>query len=246
MSQAQRSPLEAGWPCIGTDESGKGDYLGPLVVAGLCLDEQEARALSAQGVMDCKRLTDRRVRELAARIRKICGPDRFSEVILPPETYNRLYEEMKREGKNLNALLAWGHARAIENILQRTPCGLIVADQFGDERLIRSRLSKVFHDLNPRLIQRPRAEENLAVAGASILARDRFLAWMQEASERQALPLPRGASPAVVAAARALVEREGPDALRRVAKLHFRTTQEVLRESRARSVLQDGADIRNA
>ena len=216
-------------PCIGTDESGKGDYLGPLVVAGACLDEPAANYLSVRGVMDCKRLTDRRVKELSTKIREICGPKRFSEVVLPPETYNRLYEDMKREGKNLNTLLGWGHARVIENILNMTPCPLIVADQFGDENLIRSRLSSAFNNIKPKLIQRPRAETHISVAAASILARDRFIRWMEDASHRLGGALPKGASSAVTEAAQSIVTRYGPDELRKVAKLHFRTTREVLK-----------------
>ncbi len=217
------------WPCLGTDESGKGDYLGPLVVAGACLDEPAARTLSGLGVMDCKRLTDRRVTDLAAKVREVCGPKRFAEVEVTPEAYNRLYEEMKREGKNLNALLAWAHVRVIENVLKQTSCDRVIADQFGDERLIRSRLRAAFPDRKLTLIQRHRAEDHIAVAAASVLARARFLAWMGEASGRYGMSLPKGASSAVTEAARAFVAKHGSSELRQVAKLHFRTTQEVMK-----------------
>lgn len=225
----QLTLFDPDWPCLGTDESGKGDYLGPLVVAGACLDEPAARTLSGLGVMDCKRLTDRRVTDLAAKIRKVCGPKRFAEVEIPPETYNRLYEDMKREGKSLNTLLAWGHVRVIENVLKQTACRRIIADQFGDERLIRSRLKAAFPGLKLTLIQRHRAEDHIAVAAASVLARARFLAWMEEASGRYAMPLPKGASAAVTDAARAFIAKHGSVELRKIAKLHFRTTREVLK-----------------
>ena len=224
----QPTLFDMDWPCLGTDESGKGDYFGPLVVAGACLDESSAQALSGLGVMDCKRLTDRRVAELAGNIREVCGPKRFAEVELPPEVYNRLYEDMKREGKNLNALLAWGHVRAIEDVLKQTACHQIVADKFGDERLIRSRLTAAFPGRKLNLIQRPRAEEHPSVAAASVLARARFLAWMARASEEYGAPIPKGAT-AVTEAGRRFVAQHGPEALRKVAKLHFRTTQEVLK-----------------
>jgi len=224
----QPTLFDTSWPCLGTDESGKGDYFGPLVVAGACLDEASAEKLSGLGVMDCKRLTDRRVAELAEKIREVCGPKRFAEVEIPPETYNRLYEDMKREGKNLNALLAWGHVQAIENVFKQGACHQIIADKFGDERLIRSRLTAAFPGRKLNLIQRPRAEEHPAVAAASVLARARFLAWMARASKEYGMALPKGAT-TVKEAARGFVEKHGSEALRQVAKLHFRTTQEVLR-----------------
>jgi ribonuclease HIII len=179
--------------------------------------------------MDCKRLTDRRVTDLAAKVREVCGPKRFAEVEIPPEAYNRLYGDMKREGKNLNALLAWGHVRVMENVLKQTPCHRIIADQFGDERLIRSRLKVAFPNRKINLIQRHGAEDHTAVAAASVLARARFLAWMTRTSERYGMTFPKGASAAVTEAARALVAKQGPEELRKVAKLHFRTTQEVLK-----------------
>lgn len=215
-------------PHIGTDESGKGDYFGPMVVAGVLIDATTKDKLEALGVRDSKLLSDKRCRELASQIRTICGP-RCEEVELTPDRYNTRYEEFHREGKNLNHLLAWGHARAIESLLDRFPCAHAVADQFGDEKYILSRLMQKGRQLN--LKQITKGERYIAVAAASILARDRFLTRMDKLSQEYSVALPKGASDAVLGAARDIVSRKGPEELRKVAKLHHKTTEKILKAS---------------
>ena len=212
-------------PYIGTDESGKGDYFGPLVVAAVLVDAEVQGRLEALGVKDSKLLSDKRCRELASQIRAICA-GKYAEVEIPPQRYNELYESFRREGKNLNHLLAWAHARAIENLLERHPCSHAVADQFGDEGYIRSRLMEKGRQL--KLVQVPRAERYLAVAAASILSRERFLSRLEKLSEKYGIGLPKGASHNVAEAARSMVKRDGPEELKKVAKLHHRTTEKVL------------------
>ena len=119
---------------IGTDESGKGDYFGPLVCAAVCVDEAGAGTLRSIGVRDSKTCTDGEIRELAEKIRELCA-GKFEIIEISPERYNTLYGELSREGKNLNTMLAWGHARAIEELLKKVDCTVAIADQFGDERL---------------------------------------------------------------------------------------------------------------
>lgn len=212
-------------PHVGTDESGKGDYFGPLVVGGVMMEAATREQLAALGIRDSKKLGDARCRELAAGIRRICV-DRYREVIIPPARYNTLYEEFRREGRNLNHLLAWAHARAIESLLAGVPCKLAVADQFGNENYIRSRLMNKGREIE--LIQEHRGERYLAVAAASILARDRFLEYLERLSKEAGLPLPKGAGPPVVTAARKYVERHGVDKLPEVAKMHYKTTVQVV------------------
>lgn len=213
------------FPYIGTDESGKGDYFGPLVVAAVWADKSTQEELEELGVRDSKSLSDRRCRELAAKIRDLFK-SKYEEVEIPPERYNSLYEQFKREGKNLNHLLAWGHARALENLLARYTSQYAVADRFGDEKYILSRLMERGKSL--QLEQTPKAERYPAVAAASILARDRFLSRLQSIAHQVGVELPKGAAPAVVDAARAIIDRSGPTALRKVAKMHFKTTCAVL------------------
>lgn len=209
---------------IGTDESGKGDYFGPLVAAGMYVDAAVAAELAALGVADSKTLSDKTNLHLAAEIRRRY-PGRYEIVEIPPERYNALYEQMKQEGKNLNSLLAWGHARVLENLLSRCPCSFAVTDKFADQRYVEQRLFARGRQLT--LVQRPRAERNVAVAAASILARERFLAGLARLSAAYGLSLPKGAAPPVVAAARQLVAKGGYQVLRQVAKLHFKITAEV-------------------
>jgi ribonuclease HIII len=226
-------------PWIGSDESGKGDYFGPLVACAVWVDDRTLGLLDTLGVRDSKALSDAQNRRLAQEVRLICrtdGPpggttdhtDRFAEVIVPPDRYNALYDQFRREGKNLNALLAWGHARAIETVLQNAPAAHAIVDQFADARYIRDRLASRDATKALDVVQLPRAEANLAVAAASVLSRDRFLGWLEHAARQHGVRLPKGASDEVEAAARQLVQRHGPDLLGKVAKLHFKTTQRVL------------------
>lgn len=212
-------------PHIGTDESGKGDYFGPLVVAGVWVDESLQSALARLGVKDSKQLSDAQCQKLAASIREMC-PGNFQVIEILPEKYNQLQAQLLREHKTLNHLLAWGHARAIESLLSRRACGQAIADQFGDEKYIESKLMEKGRTL--RLHQTPKAERFIAVAAASVLARDHFLSRLNQLGNEAGIVLPKGASPAVVEAAKRIVQIRGADALRQFAKLHFKTTASVL------------------
>ena len=204
---------------IGIDESGKGDYFGPLVIAAVHVTPENEPDLRLVGPRDSKRMSDGRVLEMAPDIKVIC---RHSVVAIGPQRYNELYKKIG----NLNKLLAWGHARALENILAETDCGLAISDQFGDERLIQQALLDKGKRI--RLIQRHKAEDDLAVAAASVLARAEFLLRLKRLSEEIGTTLPKGASNAVELAARMVIKKHGQEALERVAKLHFKTTQAVI------------------
>lgn len=216
--------VEVPLPHIGTDESGKGDYFGPMVIAGVLMDSATQKSLSELGVRDSKLLTDKRCRDLAAKIRNLL-PGKYHEVEIVPESYNRLYDEFKSEGKNLNHLLAWGHARAIESLLQKEACSHAIADQFGDESYIRSKLMDKGKKL--QLIQLPKGERYIAVAAASILARDRFLSRMENLGDTYRIKLPKGASDTVVNAGKQFVQAYGEESLGKIAKLHHKTTEKI-------------------
>jgi ribonuclease HIII len=211
------------FPCepgrIGTDESGKGDFFGPLVVAAFFMHEGQEAALRELGVKDSKRTSDARCREIADILKSGYV---HSVVSVGPEKYNELYAKLR----NLNRILAWAHARAIENILERVPAGKAVTDQFGDERFVREALLKKGRAIE--LLQMPRAEEDPAVAAASILARAEFLTRLHFLSKDVGAELPKGASSLVEAAAVKLVRAKGPGILEKVAKTHFKTTSRVL------------------
>lgn len=213
------------FPSIGTDESGKGDFFGPLVVAGVFVDVVNAEVLRGLGVRDSKRLSDRRCRELSDAIKVTCR-EQYTVVGISPARYNDLYERFRQEGKTLTTLLAWAHARVLENLLARVECAHAITDQFADPRFVQSKLQERGKKIH--LIQMPRAEVHVAVAAASILARARFLEHLADLSARFEMTLPKGASAAVIQAGQALVKRFGKDALRQAAKLHFKTTAQVL------------------
>ena len=207
---------------IGIDESGKGDYFGPLVIAAVFVTPALEQDLALMQVRDSKKISDGRILELAPDIRLLCP---HSLVAIGPQRYNELYAKIK----NLKRLLAWGHARALENLLQQVECDLAIADQFGDERLILNALQEKGKQI--RLVQRTKAESDLAVAAASILARAEFLQRLDRLSQELNTTLPKGASPAVELAGRMVVKKYGRDRLGTVAKLHFKTTKQVLGET---------------
>lgn len=206
-------PDVSGW--IGTDESGKGDYFGPLVIGGVHVDSKIRGQLSKLRVRDSKRISDNVIKELDYQIRSSCI---YSVVVIGPEKYNLLYEKMK----NLNKLLAWGHARVIENILLRVECKKAISDQFGSENYIKNALMKLGKQIE--LTQTPRAESDIGVAAASILARAEFVRRMERLSQECGLQLPKGASEQVNSVGRRILEQMGKEALNRFAKLHFKNT----------------------
>jgi ribonuclease HIII len=216
--------IEVPLPHIGTDESGKGDYFGPMVIAGVLMDSATEGALKELGVRDSKTLTDKRCKELAVKVRHLL-PGKYEEVEILPERYNQLYEQFKAEGKKLNHLLAWGHARAIESLLQKGSCSYAIADQFGDENYIRSKLMEKGKKL--QLIQLPKGERYIAVAAASILARDRFLSRMESLRDSYKIELPKGASDSVVNAGNQFMQTYGNSSLGKIAKLHHKTTEKI-------------------
>jgi ribonuclease HIII len=212
-------------PHFGVDESGKGDFFGPLVIAGVYVDHGIARKLIDSGVQDSKRIgSDSRIRALADAIRKT-SMGLIEVVSIGPAKYNELYEKFG----NLNKLLAWGHARVIENLLAKKPdCPRSLSDQFADARLIEQSLLR--HGQKIEIQQRPRAESDVAVAAASILAREAFINWLDREGKKLGVRLERGVSPAVKIAAGKIGKDQGPAVLRQVAKVHFRTAHEVAPE----------------
>lgn len=205
---------------IGIDESGKGDYFGPLVIAAVFVDATTQAELKLMEVRDSKKISDGRVLEMAPDIKTICP---HSVVVIGPQKYNELYTKIK----NLNRLLAWGHAKALENLLERgVTCERAISDQFGDERLILNALQEKGRTIV--LEQRTKAESDLAVAAASVLARAEFLLRLKRLSGEVGTTLPKGASPAVELAAKMIIKKHGRERLDSVAKLHFKTTQSIL------------------
>jgi ribonuclease HIII len=219
---ASPAPVASPLPRIGIDESGKGDFFGPMVIAGFVLTEREVDLLDTLGVRDSKQIKSAdKIQRIATALLQH-APSQCEVICLQPETYNRMVGRMG----SVNRVLAWGHATVLENLLERFPqISHAVADQFGPEHQIRSALKTRGAAIT--LEQRHRAESDPAVAAASILARQRFVEEMDSLSQQTAAILPRGATH-VRKSAEDLVQRIGPEILTRTAKIHFRTTRQVL------------------
>lgn len=210
-------------PHAGIDESGKGDFFGPMVIAAVYTNPDLTRQFQAMGVKDSKNISsDKKALSLARDIRERLG-NRFALVTIGPRAYNRLYAKMR----SVNTLLAWGHARALEDLLETVPsCTRAVADQFGPQRQIEQALMRKGRSIE--LEQRPRAEADPAVAAASILARAGFLQALDKMGRQLGTEIPKGASDRVIQTAQDLVKRLGPAVLLDAAKCHFKTTDKVL------------------
>ncbi len=215
-------PLVVEGPHIGTDEVGKGDYFGPLVIGGCAVEPDKERWLREWGVKDSKLVADAQVPRLAQGIRQILGEGKWDVVSISPERYNQLHDEMG----SVNQILAWGHARVIENLLEANPTfTTAVTDQFGDASLVESKL--MARGKSIKLIQAYGGERDVAVAAASLLAREEFLRRLRALGREWGIALPRGATQ-VIGFGRRFVREHGAANLGKVAKLHFRTTEAVL------------------
>lgn len=210
-------------PHIGIDESGKGDFFGPLCIAGVYVKKEEFATLQALGVKDSKALTDTTIRKLAKEIQKHCA---YHIVKINPLKYNQIYADFK----NLNRLLAWGHATTIEQLVQQTGCQTVTIDQFADEWVVEAALKR--KKLPVKLTQRHRAEEDLAVAAASILARYAFIEGLDRLSQEIDILLPKGSSKATILAGQEVLRRWGEGKLREICKQHFKTLDAILGKTR--------------
>ena len=210
-------------PHMGIDESGKGDFFGPLVIASAYTDKNTVDLFRELGVQDSKNIkSDQKINKLAKEIRSILK-NNYNEIIIGPESYNKNYSRIR----NVNKLLAWGHAKAIENLLEIVPsCPRALSDKFGPEKRIKS----VLMDKGKKIIleQKIKAESDPAVAAASILARDCFIRYLLKMGKKYQIEIPRGASKYVRTVAEKLVEDYGPNILSKTVKCHFKTTDQVL------------------
>ena len=219
----------------GSDESGKGDYFGPLVVACCYVDEGLASELRKMGVKDCKQMADTSVLGVGAKIRHLLGPQRYAVVKIGPPAYNRLYAKIR----NINRLLAWAHGTCIESLLEKQPaCPKVVVDQFAPteaviNRALKARGRKITVD------QHHKAESDIAVAAASVVARELFLRdlvaalpdyGLAAATEKNPVgAIPKGSSdPRIRELAESCVRKNGPTWIMNHCKAHFQTTDKVL------------------
>lgn len=204
---------------IGIDESGKGDFFGPLCVAGVYAEGDGVLKLKTLGVRDSKTLSDEAIKRIGKKIRAEYA---HHIIKINPLKYNEIYTQFA----NLNRLLAWGHATAIENLVLQTHCRNVIIDQFADEKVVITALKRKKLDLN--LTQRHRGEEDLVVAAASILARGAFVEGLEKLGSDLGTNLPKGASSLTIETGKKLVKKYGEDVLRKIGKLHFKTLDSIL------------------
>ena len=210
---------------IGVDESGKGDFFGPLVVAGVYASDRHVEMFQEIGVKDSKSFaSDKRIGEVAEAIENTgCA---LEVIPVSPETYNKLQKKMR----SVNEVLGWGHAKVIENLLEKNPsCKRAVCDQFArTEHTIRRYLGERGKSIC--LEQRHKAESDLVVAAASIIARDRFVKALKKIGSHFSTKIPLGASAQVKALAASLIKSHGKDEVSKYVKTHFKTWAEITGE----------------
>jgi len=211
-------------PRIGSDESGKGDFFGPLVVAGFYIESEEMeKSLLELGIRDSKRLSAKKIKKMAAEIH-LQWPSYF-EILSPTvEQYNSLYCTIG----NLNRHLGWMHGRVLANMADSHFVGEkieTIVDKFADI----SNVTKSVGGLERLSIAAITHGEDaeLAIAAASILARDRYVTLMEEMNTQYEMEFPLGASAKVKAAGREFNTKFGKERLHEVAKIHFKTAQEI-------------------
>lgn len=214
-------------PRLGVDESGKGDLFGPLCVAGVYVNESVIQAWQDKDIRDSKHISsDRRIADLAEVIRKTPGCV-TTVVPIGNEAYNRLRARMR----TVNELLAWGHARVIENLMgqkhrMNPPPVRAISDQFAANKATVGRaLMSLGRTIE--LVQRHKAETDLAVAAASILARHEFVSRLARLSKNYGLTFPKGSSAAANEILHQFVAQHGTENLPKVAKMHFRTVEQL-------------------
>jgi ribonuclease HIII len=204
---------------IGVDESGKGDFFGPLVVASVYAEKSDESKLIELGVRDSKQIADKKLVEIA-EILQYTYP--HSIKIYHPKDYNRLHKKIK----NLNKMLAEGHANTIKNVVDEHSADMAVSDKFGKTELIENELNKISCDIE--LYQLIKGERIIQVAAASIIARATFLEEMYKLSKEIGINLPKGASVQVDEIGRKIANQHGIKIFEQISKTHFKNYQRII------------------
>ncbi len=208
-------------PRMGVDEAGKGDFFGPLCISGVFANEKEIEELVSIGVIDSKRISDKKVQTLAEKIKKLAHVN----ICISPKKYNELYKSFQ----NLNMLLGWAHATVLANLYEKTHIKKAIIDQFAAKSVVLNALKK--KNISLDLEQRHKGEEDVVVAAASILARNSFLEGLEKLSDEISINLPKGASSLVIEAGKQIVNSKGIELLDSISKNHFKTRENILSDN---------------
>lgn len=220
LIDVEKQESEPDYSYIGTDESGKGDYFGPLVIAGVYVTSESANYLRALGIRDSKDLSDQQIKQMALEIKSKEGII-YDVILVSPQKYNQLYEKMG----NLNRLMGWAHAKVIENLLNKCDAKKVISDKFGNEKLIIDALQQKGREID--LTQVTKAEKFTAVAAASILARETVVNWFYFQSKKINVEIPKGSSAEVERIAKKIMTEYGKETLANLVKLHFKTSKKI-------------------
>lgn len=215
----------------GCDESGKGDYFGPLVTACVCVPEVLLPELKRLGVTDSKAMTDALIQRVAPELVKAVGQENVAFLALMPQAYNTHYAEFKAKGQHLNHLLAAMHAKTLAGLLAKQqnvdghPIHVMV-DQFSHGTHMNDAIRT--HCPQAQVVQATKAElAHPSVAAASVIARYKFLQGIQQLEAEYGLSIPLGAGAKVLQTAKSLKRQQGLEALTPLVKLHFKTTEQL-------------------
>lgn len=205
----------------GLDETGKGDYFGPMITACVCSDARELDNLRLLGVKDSKSLKDDKIIYLAKKILE--NKNIISSVNVPNmQTYNNLFAEIQ----NQNSMLSLQHWDCLKRVFGKTNIDMVIIDKYASEENIEKYRPNELKELKVNIAIK--AERNTAVAAASIVAKYYQIEAFKKLSQEYKIDLKRGCSKEVMLQAVDLVKRDGKNILGGVAKLHFKTTKEVL------------------
>lgn len=209
MFELPKAPADC-W--FGVDEAGKGDLFGPLVVASVLMNKEFMPAAIDMGIKDSKDLKDDIITKIAYEIRKSFP---FKTVVIMPEKYNVLYEKFN----NLNTMLAWAHSKAAQEISEMGEPELGIFDRFAHESVLNKAL---FGKIKAKVLQKTKAESDIAVAAASIIARAEFVRRISQLSEQFGIDVPKGCSKVTMAFARKLKKEKGSEVFGKLCKQHFK------------------------
>lgn len=212
-------------PHAGIDESGKGDLFGPLVSACVLADSDAVKLWIDKGLKESKKVTsDNAVLQMARMIKQTKGV--VAKVSYAGmEKYNALYIKF---GRNLNKLLAWMHAQSIKSALEVRHVEWGMLDQFTKQPLVQKQLSIPGFELK----METKAESDPVVAAASIIARATYIYSLKKLSDEFGAKLLKGSGSEAKAQAVEIVRKFGADALKKFAKLHFKTAAEAVAEAK--------------
>ena len=207
---------------IGSDEVGTGDYFGPIVVTATYVTKDDIDFLEELGVMDSKKISDDKIRDIAPKIAKRI---KYKSIILKNEEYNEKYGT----NFNLNKIKSIMHNNVLYQLANEVKkYDYIIVDQFAYEESYYNYLKGIDKIQRGITFITKAEDKNMAVACGAIISRYLFLKEFDKLSDEVHVPLPKGAGADVDKIGEELVEKYGEEILSKVAKKNFKNTDRIL------------------